>query len=44
MEDSTLRRAPERLAPMLGHLARDHGRTVSGGIEIGVRLTQGELA
>jgi CRP-like cAMP-binding protein len=44
MEDATLRQAPERLARILGHLARDHGRRTAGGIEITIKLTQGELA
>jgi CRP/FNR family transcriptional regulator, cyclic AMP receptor protein len=44
MEDATLRQAPERLARLLGHLAQDHGRQTAKGIEITIKLTQGELA
>lgn len=44
MEDATLRQAPERLARILGHLANDHGRETPKGVEITVKLTQGELA
>lgn len=44
MEDSAFRSAPERLARMLEHLRCDHGRPVAAGVEIAVRLTQGELA
>jgi CRP-like cAMP-binding protein len=44
MEDAALRQAPERLARLLGHLARDHGKKAPSGIEITVKLTQGELA
>ena len=44
MEDSALRSAPERLARMLEHLRREYGRPSAGGTEIGVRLSQGELA
>jgi CRP/FNR family transcriptional regulator, cyclic AMP receptor protein len=44
LEDATLRAAPQRLARMLGYLARDHGNTVGSDIAISIRLTQGELA
>lgn len=44
MEDATLRQAPERLARLLGHLAQDHGRRTAGGVEITIKLTQGEMA
>jgi CRP-like cAMP-binding protein len=46
MEDAALRQAPQRLARILGHLARDHGApTPDGeGIAIAIQLTQGELA
>jgi CRP-like cAMP-binding protein len=44
MEDATLRQAPQRLARILGHLARDYGRVTSNGIEITLKLTQGEMA
>ena len=44
MEDAALRQAPQRLARMLGFLARDHGKTTPEGIEIGIKLTQSELA
>jgi CRP/FNR family transcriptional regulator, cyclic AMP receptor protein len=44
MEDATLRQAPERLARILCHLARDHGRKTPRGTEITIKLTQGELA
>ncbi len=44
MEDAALRQAPQRLARILGHLARDHGRATSQGIEIMLKLTQGEIA
>jgi CRP-like cAMP-binding protein len=44
MEDATLRAAPQRLARMLGYLARDHGNAVGSDIAISIRLTQGELA
>jgi CRP-like cAMP-binding protein len=44
MEDATLRQAPERLARILCHLARDHGRKAARGTEITIKLTQGELA
>lgn len=44
MEDSALRSAPERLARMLEHLRREHGLPCEEGTEIGVRLSQGELA
>lgn len=44
MEDAALRQAPQRLARILGHLARDHGRKTAKGIEVAIQLTQGELA
>src|SRR5262249_39846495 len=44
MEDATLRQAPQRLARILAHLARDHGRAGPRGTEITIKLTQGELA
>jgi CRP/FNR family transcriptional regulator, cyclic AMP receptor protein len=44
MEDASLRQAPQRLARMLVHLARDHGKPTKEGIEIAIKLTQGELA
>jgi CRP-like cAMP-binding protein len=44
MEDATLRQAPQRLARILGHLARDHGRKTPRGIEVLLKLTQGEMA
>jgi len=44
MEDATLRQAPQRLARILGHLARDHGRATTGGIEVVLKLTQSEMA
>jgi CRP/FNR family transcriptional regulator, cyclic AMP receptor protein len=44
MEDASLRQAPQRLARIVGHLARDHGTTVGKAIEVGIKLTQGELA
>jgi CRP-like cAMP-binding protein len=44
MEDASLRSAPQRLARMLEHLAGDHGKKKPEGIEIVVKLTQGELA
>ncbi|WP_262031163.1 Crp/Fnr family transcriptional regulator [Microvirga sp. Mcv34] len=44
MEDATLRQAPQRLARIIGHLARDHGRDTPKGIEIALRLTQSEMA
>jgi len=46
MEDAALRQAPQRLARLLGYLARDHGRPTSGGegIDVAIKLTQGELA
>ncbi len=44
MEDATLRQAPQRLARIIGHLARDHGKATSKGIEVGLKLTQSELA
>jgi CRP-like cAMP-binding protein len=44
MEDAALRQAPQRLARLLGHLARDHSRRTPRGLEISIKLTQGELA
>jgi CRP/FNR family transcriptional regulator, cyclic AMP receptor protein len=44
MEDATLRQASQRLARILAHLARDHGTRTPRGIEITIKLTQGELA
>jgi CRP-like cAMP-binding protein len=44
MEDAALRQAPQRLARLLGHLARDHSRKTPKGLEISIKLTQGELA
>jgi CRP-like cAMP-binding protein len=44
LEDATLRAGPQRLARMLGYLARDHGNAVGSNIVISIRLTQGELA
>ncbi|WP_262272841.1 Crp/Fnr family transcriptional regulator [Microvirga yunnanensis] len=44
MEDATLRQAPQRLARILGHLARDHGKATTGGIEVVLKLTQSEMA
>jgi CRP-like cAMP-binding protein len=44
MEDASLRQAPQRLARLLGHLARDHSRKTPKGLEISIKLTQGELA
>jgi CRP/FNR family transcriptional regulator, cyclic AMP receptor protein len=44
MEDATLRQAPQRLARILVHLAGDHGKANPRGIEIVIKLTQGELA
>lgn len=44
MEDATLRQAPQRLARILGHLARDHGRATPKGIEVVLKLTQSEMA
>jgi len=44
MEDATLRQAPQRLARILGHLARDHGRPTPKGIEVVLKLTQSEMA
>jgi CRP/FNR family transcriptional regulator, cyclic AMP receptor protein len=44
MEDASLRPAPQRLARMLVHLAQDHCKKTPHGIEIVVKLTQGELA
>ncbi len=44
MEDASLRQAPQRLARIIGHLARDHGTTAGKVIEVGLKLTQGELA
>ena len=44
MEDAALRQAPQRLARMLGFLSSDHGKKTADGIEIGIKLTQGELA
>src|SRR5215217_2465856 len=44
MEDATLRPGPQRLARILGHLARDHGKAVPAGIEVLLKLTQSELA
>jgi CRP-like cAMP-binding protein len=44
MEDATLRQAPQRLARILGHLARDHGKATPQGIEVVLKLTQSEMA
>lgn len=44
MEDATLRQGPERLARLLQHLCRDHGKKTPRGIELTIKLTQGELA
>jgi CRP/FNR family transcriptional regulator, cyclic AMP receptor protein len=44
MEDAALRQAPQRLARLVAHLARDHGTKTKEGIEIAIKLTQGELA
>lgn len=44
MEDATLRQGPQRLARILGHLASDHSRQTPKGLEITIKLTQGELA
>jgi CRP/FNR family transcriptional regulator, cyclic AMP receptor protein len=44
MEDAVLRPAPQRLARILGHLAQDHSRRTTRGLEITIKLTQGELA
>jgi len=44
MEDAALRQAPQRLARLLVFLANDHGVKTPNGIEIGIKLTQGELA
>ena len=44
MEDAALRQAPQRLARLLGFLASDHGKKTADGVEIGIKLTQGELA
>jgi CRP-like cAMP-binding protein len=44
MEDATLRQAPQRLARILGHLARDHGRETPRGVEVLLKLTQSEMA
>ena len=44
MEDASLRQAPERLARLIAHLTRDHGKPTKNGIEINIKLTQGELA
>jgi len=44
MEDAVLRPAPQRLARLLAHLARDHSRRTPRGHEITLKLTQGELA
>lgn len=44
MEDAVLRPAPQRLARILGHLAQDHSRRTPRGLEITIKLTQGELA
>lgn len=44
MEDAVLRPAPQRLARLLAHLARDHSRPTRRGREITLKLTQGELA
>jgi CRP-like cAMP-binding protein len=44
MEDAALRQAPQRLARIIGHLARDYGNETSDGTEILLKLTQGELA
>jgi CRP-like cAMP-binding protein len=44
MEDLALRNAPERLARIMVHLCNDHGVECPEGLELSVRLTQGELA
>jgi CRP-like cAMP-binding protein len=44
MEDATLRQGPQRLARILTHLAEEHGRKTPRGVEIQIKLTQGELA
>jgi CRP-like cAMP-binding protein len=44
MEDATLRQAPQRLARILGHLARDHGKVTPKGLEVMLKLTQSEMA
>jgi len=44
MEDATLRQGPQRLARILAHLAEEHGRKTPKGVEIQMKLTQGELA
>jgi CRP-like cAMP-binding protein len=44
VEDATLRLAPQRLARLLGHLARDYGKATPNGVEIALKLTQGEMA
>jgi len=44
VEDATLRLAPQRLARLLGHLARDYGKATANGVEIALKLTQGEMA
>lgn len=44
MEDAALRQAPQRLARIVAHLARDHGKATPKGIAIQLKLTQGEMA
>jgi CRP-like cAMP-binding protein len=44
MEDAALRQAPQRLARILGHLARDHGKVTPNGVEIMLKLNQSEMA
>lgn len=44
MEDATLRQGPQRLARILLHLAQDHGQKTREGVQITIKLTQGELA
>jgi CRP-like cAMP-binding protein len=44
MEDAALRQAPQRLARIIGHLARDHGKATPKGVEVVLKLTQSEMA
>ena len=44
VQDATLRDVPARLARVLLDLSEQHGRRVTDGVHIDVRLTQGELA
>jgi CRP/FNR family transcriptional regulator, cyclic AMP receptor protein len=44
MEDATLLQSPQRLARILCHLAREHGKPTGKGVLIQTKLTQGELA